>query len=96
MEKSLAKTLAKWREEASSGCGSPKKNKQGEDTHGAWQALDHGEARKKVHLQPQPCLSERADKSGGKEEIERDVIQGLATPDSRMGDGNLGCTPDPV
>jgi hypothetical protein len=29
-------------------------------------------------------LSERADKSGGEEEIERDVIQGLATPDSRM------------
>ena len=88
MEKSLAKTLAKWREEASSGCGSPKKNKQGEDTHGAGQALDHGEARKKVHLQPQPCLSERADKSGGKEEIKRDVIQGLATPDSMMDDGN--------
>jgi hypothetical protein len=55
-----------------------------------------GEAGKEVHLQPQTFLSERADKSGGKEEIERDVIQGLVTPDSRMGDGNLGCTPDPV
>jgi len=41
-------------------------------------------------LQPKPFLSKRADKSGGKEEIERDVIQGLVTPDSRMGDGNLG------
>jgi hypothetical protein len=86
VEKALAKTLAKWREEASSGCGSPKKKEQGKDTHGAWQALDRG--RRERHLQPQPCLIERADKSGGKEEIERDVIQGLATPDSMMDDGN--------
>ena len=65
---------------ASSGCGSPKKKNRGGHAWGL-ASPGSGEARKKVHLQPQPCLSERADKSGGKEEIERDVIQGLATPD---------------
>ena len=28
-----------------------------------------GEARRKVHLQSQPCLSERAEKSGGEEKM---------------------------
>ena len=30
-----------------------------------------GEARRKVHLQSQPCLSERANKSVGEEKMER-------------------------
>jgi hypothetical protein len=34
-----------------------------------------GEARRKVHLQSQPCLSERANKSGGEEKMEKAVIQ---------------------
>jgi hypothetical protein len=34
-----------------------------------------GEARRKVHLQSQPCLSERANKSGGEEKMEMIVIQ---------------------
>ncbi len=66
----------------------PKKKRTGGGHAWGLAGPKSGEARKKVHLQPQPCLSERADKRGGKEEIERDVIQGLATPDSRMGDGN--------
>jgi hypothetical protein len=42
-----------------------------------------GEARRKVHLQSQPCLSERANKSGGEEKMEKVVIQGLANPESK-------------
>jgi hypothetical protein len=34
-------------------------------------------------LQSQPCLSERADKSGGEEKMEKVVIQGLANPESK-------------
>jgi hypothetical protein len=41
-----------------------------------------GEARRKVDLQSQPCLSERANKSGGEEKMEKVVIQGLANPES--------------
>jgi hypothetical protein len=55
-----------------------------------------GEASRGVHLQSQPCLSERADKSGGEEKMENVVIQGLANPESRTCDGNLSRTPDPV
>jgi hypothetical protein len=55
-----------------------------------------GEARRKVHLQSQPCLSETADKSRGEEKMEKVVIQGLANPESRTCDCNLSCTPDPV
>ena len=40
-----------------------------------------GEARRKVHLQSQPCLSERVNKSGGEEKMEKVVIQGLANPE---------------
>jgi hypothetical protein len=47
-------------------------------------------------LQSQPCLSERADKSGGEEKMEKVVIQGLANPESRTCNGNLSRTPDPV
>jgi hypothetical protein len=55
-----------------------------------------GEARRKAHSQSQPCLSERADNSGGEEKMEKAVIQGLANPESRTCDGNLSRTPDPV
>jgi hypothetical protein len=56
-----------------------------------------GEGRTKVHLQSQPCLSERADKRKGEEKMEEKVvIQGLANPESRTCDGNLSRTPDPV
>jgi hypothetical protein len=48
------------------------------------------------HLQSQPYLSERADKSGGEEKIEKVVIQGLINPESRTCDGNLSRAPDPV
>ena len=51
-----------------------------------------GEARRKVHLQSQPCLSERANKSGGEEMMEKAVIQGLANPESGTCDGNLSPT----
>jgi hypothetical protein len=47
-----------------------------------------GEARRKVHLQSQPCLSEGADKSGGEEKMEKFVLQGLANPESRTCDSN--------
>jgi hypothetical protein len=67
---------------------------EGECTQGAWQALDRG--RREVHLQSQPCLSERANKSGGEEKMEKVVIQGLANPESGTCDGNLSHTSDPV
>jgi hypothetical protein len=44
----------------------------------------------------QPCLSERANKSGGEEKMEKVVIQGLANPESGTCDGNLSHTSDPV
>jgi hypothetical protein len=55
-----------------------------------------GEARRRVNLQSQTCLSERADKSGGETKMEKVVIQGLSNPESRTCDGNLSRTPDPV
>jgi len=55
-----------------------------------------GEARRKVHLQSQPCLSERANKSGGEEMMEKAVIQGLANPESGTCDGTLSYTSDSV
>jgi hypothetical protein len=55
-----------------------------------------GEARRKVHLQSQPCLSERSDKSGGEETMEKVVVQGLVNPESMTCDGNLSRAPDPV
>jgi hypothetical protein len=55
-----------------------------------------GEARRKVHLQSQPCLSESANKSGGEEKMEKVVNQGLANPESGTCDGNLSHTSDPV
>jgi hypothetical protein len=36
-----------------------------------------GGGRRRVHSQSQPCLSERADKSGGEVKMEKFVIQGL-------------------
>jgi hypothetical protein len=57
---------------------------------------ESGEARRKVHLQSQPCLSERAHKSGEEERLEKVVIQGLANPESGTCDGNLSYTSDPV
>jgi hypothetical protein len=82
----------------SSGYGSPG-NKRGGGGGGHACGLASpglGEARRRVHLQSQPCLSERADKSGGEEKMEKVVIQGLANPESRTCDGNLSRTPDPV
>jgi hypothetical protein len=55
-----------------------------------------GEARRKVHLQSQPCLSERANKRGGEEKMEKVVIQGLANAESGTCDGNVRHTSDPV
>ena len=52
------------------------------------------EARRKVDLQSQPCLSERANKSGGEEKMEKVVIQGLANPELGTCDGNLSHTSD--
>jgi hypothetical protein len=83
----------------SSGCGSPKKGGGGGGggMHaGGLASPGSGEARRKVHLQSQPCLSERANKSGGEEKMEKVVIQGLANPESGTCDGNLSHTSDPV
>jgi hypothetical protein len=73
--------------------GSPEGKKQGGVVGGgghAWGLASPGlgEATRKVHLQSQTCLSERADKSGGEEKMEKVVIQGLANPESRTCDGN--------
>ena len=46
--------------------------------------------------QSQPCLSERANKSGGEEKMEKVVIQGLANPELGTCAGNLSHTSDPV
>jgi hypothetical protein len=67
----------------SSGCGSPKKGEGGGGggMHaGGLASPGSGEARRKVHLQSQPCLSERANKSGGEEKMEKVVIQGTGKP----------------
>jgi hypothetical protein len=53
-------------------------------------------ARGRVNLQSKPCLSERADKSGGEEKMENVVIQGLANPESRTCDSKLSRATDPV
>ncbi len=61
----------------------PKKGGGGGGMHaGGLASPGSGEARRKVDLQSQPCLSERANKSGGEEKMEKVVIQGLANPES--------------
>jgi hypothetical protein len=74
-----------------------KKLKGGGGSH-AWGLASpgSGEARRKVYLRSQPCLNERANKSGAAEKMEKVVIQELANPESRTCDGNLSRTPDPV
>jgi len=79
--KGIGKDIGKMARRSKFGVWQPKEKRAGEGHAWGPASPGSGEARKKVHLQPQPCLSERADKSGGKEEMERDVIQGLATPD---------------
>jgi hypothetical protein len=78
--------------------GARKKKGGGGGLRHAWGLASPGsrEARRKVHLQSQPCWSERANKSGGEEKMEKVVIQGLANPESRTCDVNLSRTPDPV
>jgi hypothetical protein len=82
------------------GYGSPeggKKKGGGGGRHaGGLASPGSGEARRKVHLQSQPCLSERANQSGGEKKMEKVVIQGLANPESGTCDGNLSHTSDPV